>query len=404
MSVSAETSSSSNAKHLATLNQIQLLVCLPLFMLSISLPMLGKSLGANAVEIGLLFSVYTLVSVALRPLVGAGLDRFGRRWIFLAGLAASALAMGGYAFSASVSGLVVTRILDGASAAIYGLTISAIVADLADAQSRGSAFGRLSQFAAQGSIVGALLGYVVMTRLGDSGWKPLFLIYAVAGLWAVGAAYRRLPETRSAPLEKEQAYLSDGLRAILHSRPLVILLLVGLVTSAASAMLSPIFLIFLQDKFQADLGTIGWVYLPSGLVWALLTTRLGKLSDRFGRKPLMVLATLIGALDSLLVPQIASMILLAVLWTLEALCFAASGPASQALTTDLIDARLRGRVLGILAFSAGLGAVAGPLVGGWVYDHIGHTTPFLVNAVVLGLSALVLWALLREPARPAQQS
>ena len=44
-------------------------------------------------------------------------------------------------------------------------------------------------------------------------------------------------------------------------------------------------MIFFQEKFQADISVLALAFLPSALVWAALPTRLGKLSDRFGRKP-----------------------------------------------------------------------------------------------------------------------
>ncbi|RPJ44518.1 MAG: MFS transporter, partial [Chloroflexi bacterium] len=81
----------------------------------------------------------------------------------------------------------------------------------------------------------------------------------------------------------------------------------------------------------------------------------------------------------------------------EAVCFAASDPASQALVTDLTAENQRGRVFGIYALAGGLGAVIGPLAGGWFYDNVGQTSPFIINAVVLAISALALWVILRKP-------
>jgi MFS family permease len=166
-------------------------------------------------------------------------------------------------------------------------------------------------------------------------------------------------------------------------------------------MLSPIFIIFRQDKFNAAGNILPWAFLPSALVWALLPTRLGRLSDRFGRKPLVVLAILVAALDSFFVPRFTSLAALAVLWALEAVCFAASDPASQALTTDLTGIGQIGRIFGIFAFAVSLGAVIGPLAGGWWYESIGQAAPFVINAVVLALCALALWA---TPPAPASRA
>jgi MFS family permease len=72
---------------LAVLRRTIFFVSLPFFVLNLMLPVYGKQIGASVVEIGLFFSVLSLVTVLLRPLVGWGLDRFGRRAFFIAGVA-----------------------------------------------------------------------------------------------------------------------------------------------------------------------------------------------------------------------------------------------------------------------------------------------------------------------------
>ena len=56
-----------------------LLVSLPFGLLVLGLPLIARELGASAVAIGGLFSIYSLIIVVLQPIVGHGLDRFGRR-------------------------------------------------------------------------------------------------------------------------------------------------------------------------------------------------------------------------------------------------------------------------------------------------------------------------------------
>ncbi|HIG42837.1 MAG: MFS transporter [bacterium] len=62
------------------------LVAFPVFFLSFLLPIYGKILGASAMEIGGLFTVFTVSLIVIRPLVGVGLDRYGRRWFLISAL------------------------------------------------------------------------------------------------------------------------------------------------------------------------------------------------------------------------------------------------------------------------------------------------------------------------------
>ena len=99
------------------LRQAILLASLPLGMLGFVLPVYGREIGANAVQIGLFFSVFSLMMVLLRPLVGVGLDRYGRRPFVLLGLAGNAASMLTFALSGQVWCVVVARAVQGVAAA-----------------------------------------------------------------------------------------------------------------------------------------------------------------------------------------------------------------------------------------------------------------------------------------------
>jgi MFS family permease len=80
------------ARTLATLRRTILLVSMPFFILSLLLPVYGKQIGASVVEIGLFFTAFSLMTVLLRPVVGWGLDRFGRGGFLIAGVETLSLA------------------------------------------------------------------------------------------------------------------------------------------------------------------------------------------------------------------------------------------------------------------------------------------------------------------------
>ncbi|MBM4429931.1 MAG: MFS transporter [Chloroflexi bacterium] len=393
------------AKGLAVLRRSLFFVSWPFFILYLLLPVYGRQIGASTVEIGLFFSAFSLMTVPMRPLIGWAVDRFGRRPFFVLGLAGYAATWVSFAFIEQVWGIVAARLLQGVSSSFVWLTAYAIVADLSAEGARGRAFGNLIQASSQGSIVGTFVGFTLLNaRLSWGGqvhsagsWQLLFLGYALASLVAFLHALWRLPET-SPQHTQAAARRASANSPIVWSRPWMLLLLVTLVTGASWAMVSPILVVFLQDKLGVGIDVLSWAFLPYGLVWALLPGYLGRLADRFGRKPMMILGLVMAAVSSFVIPAVSSLVTFAALWALQALCYAAGDPAEQALVADLTGGDQRGRAYGLYVLAADLGATIGPVAGAWLYQSVSPPAPFVANAAVLALCAGLLAVWLRVPA------
>jgi MFS transporter, DHA1 family, multidrug resistance protein len=369
----------------------------PFFMLGLLLPVYGQEIGAEVVEIGLFFSAFSLMAVLLRPVVGRGLDRYGRRPFMLAGLAGYTAVMALFAFSEQVWTIVAARALQGIASSFVWLAAYAMTADMAGAGQRGRAFGGVIQASTRGSIAGVFAGYVLLNVTlgwagGPGGWTTMFLAFSLTGLVALFVAWRHLQETKPAVVTRQE-------EAIRWSRPWILLLLVTLVTGASWAMISPLLIIFLTERLGVSVETLAWAYFPSALVWALLPSRLGGLADRVGRKPLMVLGLAAAAVGSLFLPALPNVLAFALLWAVLALCFAAGDPAEQALVADLAGHQRRGRAYGLYAMANDLGATIGPFGGAWLYQNVGASAPFHANSALLAACAVVLALFLRLPAK-----
>jgi len=362
------------------------------------LPIYGKEMGASALQIGGLFSMWAIAVALLRPLVGIGLDRLGRKRFFVAALVFFAISMFAFSFAVNLVGLLIGQLLRGLGSAMMWISAYTIATDLAASDERGNAVGRVDEATSRGQLFGGVAGFVLITLLpGEIGWQAVFLIYAALAALGAYFGWKNVPETRPVSIP-------EGAQAEKLSPQLYKLMTIVFVTAASSSMIRPIFIIFLQDHFTTDIATLVLAIIPSGIVASYLPSRLGRLSDRFGRTRLMAIGLIGSGLLSFLLPLLSSILWLAVLWTIEGVGWAIAAPAEEAMVADLTGRSVRGRGYGLYTFSASLGAFAGPLVGGWLYDNIGERIPFYLNGVVLLIGALLVLIMFRGASREPQSA
>jgi len=371
------------------------LVSFPFGILSFMLPVYGKELGATALEVGGFFSAMSLVPVVVRPFLGRALDRWGRRPFLLVGLLGYVVAMAMFCLADTVFLLTAARFVQGLGTAFLWLSAYTIVADVAEEMGRGHDFGTIDEAVNRGALIGTTAGFFVWFGLENTGldgrqiWFWLFAAYTVPALLALWSAWRGVQETR--PQAAAQPIKSHPI-----SGQLLALMGIVCVTGASTTMVWPLLMVFLQDALQADVAALVWAYLPAALISSFLPSRMGRIADRLGRKIPMIAGLIVGAAASALIPHLRSLVPLIILWAVESLGYTASLPAERAFVADIAGQDTRGTSYGLYTFAYFLGAALGPLAGGWLYDNLGHATPFYLNAAVLVVGALLVAGVLRE--------
>lgn len=150
-------------------------------------------------------------------------------------------------------------------------------------------------------------------------------------------------------------------------------------------------------EFHLSPTLLGLVFAAYPLVHLLVTLPLGVVCDRFGRKPLLGFGMMVLALSSFSFSLSSSFAQLFLSRSIQGMAAASIWVASLALLTDLTPSSKRGRTLGWVTASMGLGAIAGPPLGGWLAEMGGYSRPFELWALLsfsLGLLSLLV---LREP-------
>jgi MFS family permease len=351
---------------------------------------LSRVLGASAVSLGIIEGVAEAVNSVLKVISGYWSDRRSRRRpIVIAGYALSSISRPLIALTMTWPQVLLIRALDRTGKGIRGAPRDALLARFATPSTRGRIFGFHEAMDHVGAIVGPVMATVILFFVPE-GYRLVFGLTAIPGAIAVtllffvdedAAADKELlnqPSTTSLRPEAPRP-LPPRLIAVMG-----VLLVFSLGNSADA---------FLLLRLSDALG--GAKYVP--LMWAgihvvkaSLSTWGGTLSDRFGRKQLIVSGWIVYALVYLGFAMSTSAAAFIAWFLFYGVYFAfAEGPA-KALITDLTPPERRGTAFGFYNATIGVGALIASVLFGYLYEHFGSSTAFTTGAALAGVAAVML--------------
>jgi len=161
-------------------------------------------------------------------------------------------------------------------------------------------------------------------------------------------------------------------------------------------MIIPILPLYAQ-RFQATEWQIGILLASYSFMQFLASPVLGWLSDRYGRKPVLMCSLVGSAAGYLLMANAASLAILFAARILAGIAGASVGTAS-AYIADITPPEDRSKRIGLIGAAFGIGFVLGPAIGG-ILSHFSVIAPFWFAAILSVLNAILMWIVLPEPER-----
>lgn len=340
----------------------------------------------ESVRVGILISLYGIVNSALQPVMGALSDRFRHRKRFiLAGLFLMAAGTFLFVFANRFVDLLVLRSIQGVGVAITIPASMAIMALSTSKESRGRSMGFYTTLRIVGFAAGPLIGGFLHVRYG---FNAAFL--AGTGFVLLGMIFVQIWVHEEQPESAVPTFRGLGLFGNVLSGGIVGLGTATFIMAATFTMMST-----LEVQFNERLHQTAFAF--SVAFSALMVTRLlfqiplGNLSDRIGRKPLIVIGLLLLAPTTALHGEVTSTFQLTGLRLIQGLASACIAAPTFALAADLARAGSEGRQMSIVTMSFGLGIATGPLIAG-ILAVISFELPFLIGG---GLSLIAAWVVYR---------
>ena len=350
---------------------------------------LGTVLGASATSIGVIEGAAESTAALLKFGSGWWSDRLARRKpLVVVGYAIAALVRPLVGLAQSAGQVLAIRVTDRVGKGIRTSPRDALIADSVDSRVRGRAYGFHRAADHAGAVIGPLVAFVLLQGAGMD-MRTLFLLAAIPGALAVAvlvAGVREAPKAASsAPVSGitvEPARLRTLGRRFWAYLGVILVFTLGNSTDA-----------FLLLR-AADVG-VPIAQIP--VLWALLhvvksasSTPGGALSDRVGRRPLLIVGWLLFAAVYLAFGRASSVWQIWALFAVYGVYFGLTEGTEKALVADLVPPSARGTAFGGFNLAISLGALPASVIFGLWWDRVGPRAAFDFGATMALLAAVAV--------------
>jgi MFS family permease len=368
------------------------------------LPLYARAFGVTQSAIGLAIAVYGLARFLVAVPTGRLADRLGRRGSLAAGGLVTAAGNLLCAYAPSYVALVGARFLAGAGACLVVTSGQIVLADITTPADRGRVMAIYQGVFLFAVGIGPFPGGLLAERFG---LHTPFVAYAITGALAAVVAWVRVPETRglrhsSGPGGPSLSLVAQ-LRALAGHAGFVLVGLVSFMGAVArTGALFNVIPILGQDRLSLSPDRIGFGLALAALVGLVFTYPSGVLVDRYGRKTVIVPATLASGLSLtifVMAPSYAWFLTGCVAWSVAV---GVGGAAPAAYAVDTAPAGMQAVAIGAYRMLADLGYVVGPIALGLATDLAGPDAALGATAALLGAAALLFARFAPETHRPGR--
>lgn len=382
------------------------------------LPRFADELGAQSWLIGLIIGASTITGIFFKFPAGALSDVVGRRRMLLIGSAFFAFPPFLYLLVNEPYSLLAIRFVHGMATAIFSPVAAAAVADLFQ-KGRGEKLGWFASSNEFGSAFGPLIGGVVLASLVGASLTEFRILYLIVGGLGILTflVVLGLPIGKSEVSIKREGsssrfkQLKAGMSEILSNQSILV------ASSAESAMFLavgalagflPLYARNIVGLGDAYVGLLIWVPLVMAMAGKPFA---GRLSDRVGRKSIIMIGLALCASTLPLIPMTTSLAGLVVEGAIFGIGMSIVTPATTALVTDLCKEGNHGAALGVFGTIWDVGEASGPILAGILIGAFGsvdsasaYRAAFLIIVCVLVVVGCVFYLMVKEPKLPEPEA
>ena len=343
------------------INMIGLGVIMPV-MPDLIMQVTGEDLSHAAKWGGYLTLTYALMQFIMMPIIGGLSDRFGRRPVILASLAAYSLDFFVMAVAPTITIILIARLVAGAFAATFS-TANAYIADITPPEKRAANFGLMGAAFGLGFIIGPVIGGLLGEHVGTR--APFYFVSALGAsnfLFGFFALKETLPKERRRKFEWKRANAFGNLKQFAQYPIMLPIAGVLFLAQLAHWAYPSIWAYFATERFDWNTAEIAWSLAYVGIMAAIVQGGLIRfIIPRFGER-----ASALFAVSTTFLSYIALAFADAGWMVYAIITFSALGglaqPALQGIMSRTMPADAQGELQGAVAAVMSLSMVISPWV------------------------------------------
>lgn len=342
---------------------------------------------------GYLMASFAFAQLLMSPIAGRWIDQFGRKKMIVIGLFLFSVSEMIFGLGTHVSVLYASRILGGISGAFIMPGVTAYVADITSPKERPKAMGYVSAAISIGFIIGPGIGGFI-AELGIR--APFYFAAGFAFITCISSLFiLKEPLTKEqlseiSHLKKDSSFVTD-LKRSLHPMYIIAFIIVFVLAFGLSAY-ETVFSMYSDDKFgftPRDIATIITISSIFGVVAQVFL--FGKMVDKLGEKKLIQICLIFGVIFAVASTMISTYLSVLIVTSIIFLAFDLLRPALTTYLSKTAD-KEQGFVAGMNSTYTSLGNIAGPALGGILFD-VNINYPYLFAAIIIfiGLVITFVW-------------
>ena len=356
------------------------------------MPSFARTFGVSITAVAFLITVFSVSRLCFAPIIGLLVQRLCERRVYIGGLLVVALSTIACALAQTYWQLLLFRILSGIGSTMFFVSALGLMIHISPPDAR----GRIAGMFTTSFMIGAVGGPAVGGLAAGWGLTAPFIVYGIALLGVTVVLFYGLRHsTLGAPSEltRSTVTMREALRFPAYWSVLIANFATGWAAFGLRIALVPL---FISDVMGRSVGVISVVLATFAAGNALAVIPSGYLSDRMGRRTLLIVGLAASGVAIVLLGAVSSLPAFAAIAFVSGATTGIYMSPLQAAVADILGSEARaGTPVAAVQMMSDLGAIIGSMTVGWVAEQLSFSWDFTISGIVL-LIAAVGWVLAPE--------